>query len=82
MSAGETLTHALNRKAGTTGLRDAGAANVWNGVTKPADWLDLVGALNSKAGNTTAASKKDLAGVLNQLAGTTGLDTDGAASHL
>jgi len=82
MSAGETLTHALNRKAGTLAapLDTAGAANTWAGITR-AGWLDLNGALNVKAGNSRVVWK-DTAGVLNQLAGTTGLDVDGAGSHL
>lgn len=82
MTAGETLTHALNRVAGTLNgnvptLEAQGAANVWAGTTG----LAMVGALNIKAGNELPAWL-DAAGVLNQLAGTTGLDVDGAASHL
>jgi hypothetical protein len=66
---GDEINFSLNRLAGTTGLADAGAANVWAGTVG----LELVGALNVKAVNTTLATYKELAGVCNQLAGTTGL---------
>ena len=79
----ETLTHALNRVAGTLDangvptLEAQGAANVWAGTTG----LALVGALNVKAGNALPAYK-ELLGVVNQLAGTTGLGLDAAAERL
>jgi hypothetical protein len=71
---GEQLVHALNRKAGTTGLDLQGAANAWAGTVGK----DLLGALNAK----NASTGYDLAKVLNALAGTTGLDVNGAAQHL
>ena len=76
----ETLTHAMNRKAGTLvdgtpTLEAQGAANVWAGTTG----LALVGALNTQAGNVFP-NWLELQGVLNQLAGTTGLGIDGAAA--
>lgn len=82
VSAGETLQHALNRKAGTlvndVPTRDAqGAANVWAGTVG----LGLQGALNVKAGNVLP-NYRGLGGVLNQLAGTTGLGVDGAAAMI
>jgi hypothetical protein len=82
MSAGETLQHALNRKAGTLvndvpTLGAQGAANVWAGTTG----LGLQGALNVRAGNVLP-NYRDLQGVLNQLAGTTGLGVDGAAAAI
>jgi hypothetical protein len=78
----ETLTHALNRKAGTLvggvpTLEAQGAANVWAGTTG----LSLVGALNAQAGNALP-NYLALQGVLNQLAGTTGLGIDGAAAAI
>jgi len=82
VSAGETLQHALNRKAGTLvndipTLGEQGAANVWAGTTG----LGILGALNVKAGNTLP-NYRGLAGVLNQLAGTSGLGIDGAAAMI
>lgn len=72
--AGETLTHALNRLAGTTGLEAQGAAQVW----ASAPGMDLLGCLNKKNGTSGVG----LLGVLNSLAGTTALDVEGAAAHL
>lgn len=82
MAAGETLTTALNRKAGTivggvSTLTAQNAANVWAGTTG----LDLVDALNVQALNVLP-NYLGLAGVLNQLAGTTGLEVDGAAAAI
>lgn len=71
---GETLTHALNRLAGTANLDAQGAAQVW----ASAPGTDLVGCLNKKNGTVGV----DLLGVLNALAGTTGLGVDAAAAAI
>lgn len=74
-SVNDSLARNLNRAAGTTGLSETDAANVWAGVSK----RSLVDALNIKAGNTNV---RGLAGVLNQLAGTTNLSPSDAASRI
>lgn len=71
---GESLTHALNRVAGTVGLEAQGAAQVW----ASAPGVELVGCLNKKNGTTGI----DLLGVVNALAGTTDLAIEGAAALL
>lgn len=75
---GDTLVTSMNRLAGTTGLSDQSAANVW--AETPAG-TSLVAALNIKAGNSLP-NYRELAGVLNQLAGTVGLEVDGAAAAI
>lgn len=74
VSSGSEIQAQLNRLAGTTGLGEAGAANVYAGTTN----LETVGALNARAGTKNL----DMQGVCNALAGTNGLGVVGALASI